>query len=39
MQSFAKTINVPDFPPREKHLTIMNAFEELKSGGIYANHQ
>lgn len=32
MQNFAKIINVPDYAPREKHLTIMNAFEELKTG-------
>ena len=32
MQTFAKIINVPDYPPREKHPTIMNGFDELKSG-------
>jgi uncharacterized protein (DUF2249 family) len=32
MQAFVKVINVPDFPPREKHPTIFNAFDELKSG-------
>lgn len=32
MQNFAKTINVPDYPPREKHPTIMKGFDELKSG-------
>lgn len=32
MPTFAVTVNVPDFPPREKHPTIFNAFESLKSG-------
>lgn len=32
MQTFAKIINVPDFPPREKHPTIFNAFDDLKAG-------
>jgi uncharacterized protein (DUF2249 family) len=32
VQTFAKVINVPDFPPREKHPTIFNGFDELKSG-------
>lgn len=34
MQTFAKIINVPDYLPREKHPTIMNAFDELKSGEV-----
>lgn len=34
MQTFVKTINVPDYPPREKHSTIMNAFDELKPGEV-----
>lgn len=32
MQTFAKIINVPDFPPREKHPTIFNGFDDLKTG-------
>ena len=32
VQTFAKVINVPDYPPREKHPTIFNGFDELKSG-------
>lgn len=32
MQTYAKIVNVPDFPPREKHPTIFGAFAELKSG-------
>ncbi|MGG3469590.1 DUF2249 domain-containing protein [Neobacillus pocheonensis] len=32
MQTYAKVINVPDYPPREKHLTIFNTFDELVSG-------
>lgn len=32
MQTFARIINVPDYPPREKHPTIMNAFDDLASG-------
>jgi len=32
MQTFAKVINVPDYAPREKHSTILNGFDELKSG-------
>jgi uncharacterized protein (DUF2249 family) len=32
MQTFAKIINVPDYPPREKHPTILNGFDELKTG-------
>lgn len=32
MQNFVQIINVPDYPPREKHSTIMKAFDELKSG-------
>ena len=34
MKTFVKTINVPDYPPREKHPTIMNAFDELKPGEV-----
>lgn len=34
MQTFAKVINVPDFPPREKHPTILNGFDELQSGEV-----
>jgi uncharacterized protein (DUF2249 family) len=34
MKTFVKTINVPDYPPREKHITIMNAFDELKPGEV-----
>jgi uncharacterized protein (DUF2249 family) len=34
MQTFAKIINVPDYPPREKHPTIMNAFDELQPGEV-----
>lgn len=32
MQTYAKVINVPDFPPREKHPTIFNGFDGLTSG-------
>ncbi|MDF2858091.1 MAG: hypothetical protein K0Q87_3942 [Neobacillus sp.] len=32
MQTFATIINVPDYAPREKHITIFRAFDELKSG-------
>jgi uncharacterized protein (DUF2249 family) len=32
MQTFATIINVPDFPPREKHSTIFKGFDELNSG-------
>ena len=32
MQTYAKIIHVPDFPPREKHSTIFKGFDELKSG-------
>jgi uncharacterized protein (DUF2249 family) len=32
MQTFAKVINVPDYQPREKHPTILNGFDSLKSG-------
>lgn len=32
MQTFARIINVPEYPPREKHPTIMKAFDELESG-------
>lgn len=32
MQSFAKIINVPDFPPREKHPAIFGTFDSLSSG-------
>ena len=32
MQTYAKVINVPDFPPREKHPTIFNGFDGLASG-------
>lgn len=34
MQTFAITINVPDYPPREKHPTILNGFDELKPGEV-----
>jgi uncharacterized protein (DUF2249 family) len=32
MQTYAKVINVPDYPPREKHPTIFNGFDNLASG-------
>ena len=32
MQTYAKVIHVPDYPPREKHSTIFKGFDELKSG-------
>ena len=32
MQSFVRVIHVPDYAPREKHSTILNAFDELASG-------
>jgi uncharacterized protein (DUF2249 family) len=34
LQTFAKVINVPDYPPREKHPTIFKAFDALASGEI-----
>jgi len=34
MQTFAKVICVPDYPPREKHPAIFNAFDELASGEV-----
>jgi uncharacterized protein (DUF2249 family) len=32
MQTYTKVINVPDFPPREKHPAIFNGFDELNTG-------
>lgn len=32
MQEFAKTINAPDYPPREKHPVIFKTFDSLQSG-------
>ena len=32
LQTYAKVIHVPDYPPREKHPTIFNGFDELLSG-------
>ncbi|MEH7481973.1 DUF2249 domain-containing protein [Neobacillus drentensis] len=32
MQTYSKVINVPDFPPREKHTTIFGRFDGLASG-------
>ena len=32
MQTYAKVIHVPDYPPREKHSTIFKGFDELESG-------
>lgn len=32
MKTYAKVINVPDYPPREKHPAIFNAFDEIVSG-------
>jgi len=34
MQEFAVTVNAPDYPPREKHPTIFNAFDSLQSGEV-----
>ncbi|WP_442594421.1 DUF2249 domain-containing protein [Neobacillus sp. D3-1R] len=31
-KSFAATVNVPDYPPREKHPTIFNTFDGLNPG-------
>ena len=31
-KTFTATVMVPDFPPREKHLDIFNAFDSLESG-------
>jgi len=32
MKIFTAVVNVPDYPPREKHPTIFSTFDELKSG-------
>lgn len=32
MRTFTATVNAPDYPPREKHPTIFNTFDSLKSG-------
>ncbi|WP_059170906.1 DUF2249 domain-containing protein [Bacillus sp. FJAT-27445] len=32
MKSYATIVNVPDYPPREKHPTIFNAFDSLENG-------
>lgn len=32
MKTFTAVVNVPDYPPREKHPTIFKTFDELKSG-------
>lgn len=32
--TFAKTVMVPDYPPREKHPTIFNTFDSLNSGEV-----
>ncbi|OCA90876.1 hypothetical protein A8F94_03120 [Bacillus sp. FJAT-27225] len=32
MQTYAAVVNVPDFPPREKHPTIFNTFDRLNHG-------
>lgn len=32
MRTFAATVKAPDYPPREKHPTIFNTFDSLKSG-------
>jgi uncharacterized protein (DUF2249 family) len=32
--TFAATVMVPDFPPREKHPAIFNTFHSLQSGEI-----
>lgn len=34
MQEFAKTINAPDYPPREKHPTIFKTFDSLEQGEV-----
>lgn len=34
MQTIAKIINVPDYALREKHPTILNGFDGLKSGEV-----
>jgi uncharacterized protein (DUF2249 family) len=31
-KNFTSIVNVPDFPPREKHPTIFRTFDELNSG-------
>ncbi|MDP4161905.1 MAG: DUF2249 domain-containing protein [Bacillota bacterium] len=32
MRTFTATVNVPDYPPREKHPIIFKTFDELNSG-------
>ncbi|WP_043933647.1 DUF2249 domain-containing protein [Bacillus sp. EB01] len=32
MKTFAAVVNVPDFPPREKHPTIFRTFDSLNKG-------
>ena len=32
--TFAATVMVPDYPPREKHPAIFNTFHSLQSGEI-----
>ncbi|CEG27594.1 DUF2249 domain-containing protein [Bacillus sp. B-jedd] len=32
MQTFAAVVNVPDYPPREKHPTIFRTFDSLNQG-------
>ena len=34
MKTYARVINVPQYPPREKHSTILNGFDELSSGEL-----
>ncbi|MFB6466065.1 DUF2249 domain-containing protein [Cytobacillus sp. Hz8] len=32
MTQYAQTVNVPDYPPREKHPTIFRTFDSLNAG-------